>query len=51
MDKSHNVLLRKIRPKIKIKIMEDHKSIKSEFDIDPLEKLSKLKKDLNIESC
>ena len=37
-------------PKIKIQIVEDNKSVKSEFDIDPLEKLSKLRKELRIES-
>jgi len=50
MDNSHIVLLRNIRPKIKIQIMEDNKSVKSEFDIDPLEKLSRLRKELSIES-
>ena len=50
MDNSHIVLLRNIRPKIKIQIMEDNKSVKSEFEVDPLEKLSRLRKELSIES-
>jgi len=50
MNNSHIVLLRNIRPKIKIQIMGDNKSIKSEFEIDPIEKLSRLRKELSIES-
>ena len=49
MDNSNNVLLRSLRPKIKIKIMEDNKSVKSEFVIDPLQKLSKLRKELSLD--
>ena len=50
MDNSHIDLLRNIRPKIKIQIMEDNKSVKSEFEVDLLEKLSSLRKELSIES-
>ena len=49
MDNSNNVLLRNLRPKIKIKIMEDNKSVKSEFVIDPLQKLSILRKELSLD--
>ena len=49
MDNYNNVLLRSLRPKIKIKIMEDNKSVKSEFVIDPLQKLSKLRKELSLD--
>ena len=50
MDQSKTVLLKNIKPKIKIKIIEDNNSVKSEQNYDPSDKLSKLRKDLSLES-
>ena len=49
-DQSKTVLLKNIKPKIKIKIIEDNNSVKSEQNYDPSDKLSKLRKDLGLES-
>jgi len=49
-DQSKTVLLKNIKPKIKIKIIEDNNSVKSEQNYDPSDKLSKLRKDLSLES-
>ena len=50
MDESNNVILKDIRPKVNIKIMEDNKSVKSDQIMDPLQKLSSLRKELSLES-
>lgn len=50
MNDSHIVILKNINPKIKIKIIEDNKSVISEQIFDPLAKLSELRKDLGIEN-
>lgn len=49
MDDSKTVILKNKRQKMKIKVMEDNKYVKSEQNIDPLEKLSTLRKELGFE--
>ena len=50
MNDSHIVILKNINPKIKIKIIEDNKSVISEQFFEPSAKLSELRKDLGIET-
>ena len=50
MDKNNTVLLKDNKPKIKIKILEENKSVKSEQNYDPSFKLSDLRRELSIES-
>ena len=50
MDKSNVVILKNRKPKIKIKILEDNRSVSSEQSMDPLQKLSVLRKELGLES-
>ena len=49
MDSSRTIILKSKRPKMKIKIIEDNNSVKSEQNMDPLEKLSTLRKELGLE--
>ena len=49
MDNSNMVRLRNNKPKMKIKILEDNKSVKSEQNIDPSYKVSESRRDLSLE--
>ena len=50
MDNSNTVIFRNNKPKMKIKILEDNKSVKSEQNIDPSYKVSELRRDLSLEA-
>ena len=50
MDNSNTVRLRNNKPKMKIKILEDNKSVKSEQNIAPSYKVSELRRDLNLDA-
>ena len=50
LDNSDQVLLKKYRPKMKLKIIDNNNSIINELTIDPLYKLSELRRDLSLES-
>lgn len=50
MDSSNTVEIQNNKPKMKIKIIEDDKSLKSEQNYDPSHKLSELRRDLSLES-
>ena len=50
MDNSNTVRLRNNKQKMKTKILEDNKSVKSEQNIDPPYKVNELRRDLNLEA-
>ena len=50
MDSSNTIILKNNKPKIKIKILEDNKSVKSEQNIEPTYKISDLRRDLSLEN-
>lgn len=50
LDKSNTIILKKNKLKIRIKIIEDNKSVSSEQSIDPLQRLSILRKELSLEA-
>jgi hypothetical protein len=50
MDSSNTIILKNNKPKMKIKILEDNKSVKLEQNIDPSYKISELRRDLNLEN-
>ena len=50
MDNSNTVRLRNNKQKMKTKILEDNKSVKSEQNIDPPCEVNELRRDLNLEA-
>lgn len=50
MDSANTIILKNNKQKMKIKILEDKKSIKSEQNIDPAYKISDLRRDLSLEN-